>query len=60
MHLDAFVVKFGGVEQMAEDLQRRREQHAIWYIVVGDSHVADAVPLVQRLANTERAVAAPA
>jgi alkanesulfonate monooxygenase SsuD/methylene tetrahydromethanopterin reductase-like flavin-dependent oxidoreductase (luciferase family) len=42
----------GTVEQMAEDLERRRDEYAISYIVVRDGQLADVLPLVQRLANT--------
>ena len=45
-------VLVGTPDEMAEDLQRRRELFGISYIVVRDSQVADAAPLVRRLANS--------
>jgi hypothetical protein len=46
-------VLVGDTEQIVADLVRRRAEHGISYIVVKDSHFADAIPLVQRLAGTD-------
>jgi probable F420-dependent oxidoreductase len=45
-------VLIGSEEQIAEDLVRRRERHGVSYIVLRDSQLADAAPLVQRLTGT--------
>ena len=45
-------VLVGTPDEMAEDLQRRRELFGISYIVARDGQLADTTPLVRRLANT--------
>ena len=50
--LEMPTVLIGSVDQIAEDLQRRREELAISYIVVRDSQLADATPVAHRLAGT--------
>jgi probable F420-dependent oxidoreductase len=42
----------GSVEQICEELQRRRELYGFSYITVGDAHLDAFVPVVERLAGT--------
>ena len=44
-------VLIGTAEELAEDHHRRRDQFGISYIVLRDSQLADAAPLVRRLAT---------
>ena len=44
-------VLVGGIEQIVDDLERRRAEYGISYIVVRDGHFADATQVVQRLAG---------
>jgi probable F420-dependent oxidoreductase len=48
---DMPAVLIGSVDQLAEDLQRRREQLGISYYVVSDQSAEAAAPLVARLAG---------
>ncbi len=41
----------GTVEQICEDLQARREQYDLSYIVVWEEHLQTLAPVVARLAN---------
>jgi len=43
-------VLVGGTEQIVNDLERRRAEYGISYIVVRDGHLAHAAQVVQRLA----------
>jgi alkanesulfonate monooxygenase SsuD/methylene tetrahydromethanopterin reductase-like flavin-dependent oxidoreductase (luciferase family) len=45
-------VLIGTVEQICEDLHRRRAEHGISYFVLHDSELDEAAPIVERLANT--------
>lgn len=42
----------GSVEQVCEELQRRREEYGFSYITVGDAHLDAYLPIVERLAGT--------
>ncbi len=43
---------FGSVDEICEELQRRREIYGISYITVGDGAMEAFAPVVQRLAGT--------
>lgn len=42
----------GSVEEVCEELQRRREEFGFSYIAVGDAHLDAYLPIVERLAGT--------
>jgi probable F420-dependent oxidoreductase len=42
----------GSVEQVCEELQRRREEYGFSYLTVGDAHLDAYLPIVERLAGT--------
>ena len=42
----------GSVEEICEELQRRREEYGFSYITVGDAHLDAYLPIVERLAGT--------
>jgi hypothetical protein len=42
----------GSVEEVCEELQRRREEYGFSYITVGDAHLDAYLPIVERLAGT--------
>ena len=42
----------GSVEQICEELVRRREEYGFSYITVGDAHLDAFLPVVERLAGT--------
>lgn len=42
----------GSVEEICEELQRRRELYGFSYITVGDAHLDAFIPIVERLAGT--------
>jgi len=48
--LEMPTVLVGGTEQIVNDLERRRAEYGITYIVVRDGHLAHAAQVVQRLA----------
>ena len=50
--LDMPYMLVGNVDQIVEDLQRRREQHGISYITVPEGHMEVLAPVVARLAGT--------
>ncbi len=41
----------GSVEEICEELQRRREEYGFSYITVGDAHLDAYLPIVERLAG---------
>jgi len=44
---------FIGIEdQIVDDLRQRRERYGVSYIVVRDSQLSEATPVVRRLAST--------
>lgn len=45
-------VLIGSVDSMVEDLQRRREEFGLSYVVVLDGHMEDLAPVVARLAGS--------
>ena len=45
-------VLIGSVDSMVEDLQRRREEFGLSYIVVLDTNMEKLIPVVARLAGT--------
>ena len=49
--LEMATVLVGGIEQIVDDLERRRAEYGISYIVVRDGQIADAAQVVQRLAG---------
>lgn len=42
----------GSVDEICEELQRRREEYGFSYITVGDAHLDAYLPIVERLAGT--------
>lgn len=42
----------GSVDEVCEELQRRREEYGFSYITVGDAHLDAYLPIVERLAGT--------
>ena len=42
----------GSVEEICEELQRRREEYGFSYITVGDAHLDAYLPIVERLVGT--------
>jgi probable F420-dependent oxidoreductase len=42
----------GSVDEICEELQRRREEYGFSYITVGDAHLDAYLPIVNRLAGT--------
>ena len=42
----------GSVDEVCEELQRRREEFGFSYITVGDAHLDAYLPIVERLAGT--------
>jgi probable F420-dependent oxidoreductase len=42
----------GSVEEICEELERRREEYGFSYITVGDAHLDAYLPIVERLAGT--------
>jgi probable F420-dependent oxidoreductase len=42
----------GTVDEICEELQRRREEYGFSYITVGDAHLDAYLPIVERLAGT--------
>ena len=42
----------GSVEEICEELIRRREEYGFSYITVGDAHLDAYLPIVERLAGT--------
>jgi probable F420-dependent oxidoreductase len=42
----------GSVEEICEELQRRREEYGFSYITVGDAHLDAFLPIVERLSGT--------
>jgi probable F420-dependent oxidoreductase len=50
--LDNVHMLVGTVDQIVEDLQRRREQFGISYITAGERYADDFAPIVARLAGT--------
>lgn len=42
----------GSVDEICEELQRRREEYGFSYITVGDAHLDACLPIVERLAGT--------
>ena len=45
-------VLIGSVDQICENVHRRRAEHGISYFVLPDSELDEAAPIVERLANT--------
>jgi len=45
-------VLIGTVDQICDDLRRRRAEHGISYVVLHDSELEEAAPIVERLVNT--------
>ena len=42
----------GSVDEVCEELQRRREEFGFSYITVGDAHLDAYLPIVERLSGT--------
>jgi alkanesulfonate monooxygenase SsuD/methylene tetrahydromethanopterin reductase-like flavin-dependent oxidoreductase (luciferase family) len=42
----------GSVDEICEELERRREEYGFSYITVGDAHLDAFIPIVERLSGT--------